>query len=158
HRAEVVHARRKRWTRRSPACRVIDTGELVGIERVDVASGVALEIDALVARHGLERRELVFELRGGARVFVLAGREWRELRRAWWAAVRLDEHGIAVARPLCLARAPRTWAAFELSTGAQPCAGERLDPRRLRELGRLCAQLADRGLWPLADTAHPIWF
>lgn len=157
HRAEVVFARRKRWARASPACRLVVDGVSEHVERTEVHAGLAREIDALVQRHAVARGELVFELGSRQRVIVLVGRTARDVRRAWFAAVRLEEHGIAVARPLCWSRAPREWAAFELPRSAEPRALT-LDRRRLRELGRLCARLADRGLRPRADTAHPIWF
>jgi hypothetical protein len=159
-RAEVVRRRRARWLRDGTAVRAIAGGALDGFERLDAAHESASQLDQLARNAGARRQEVVCDLRDGTRALLVTGRSARDLRAIWCTAARLLEHRIAAAQPLCIALGARKWAAFELPRGAKPCNGvaDLLARRRSAfELGILCAQLADRGLRPLAGAQHSIW-
>lgn len=158
-RIAVVDARRARWTRDGRACRLARDGDSDLIERAELPRGVALEIERARARPGAPAWQVVRLDASGADALVLGGASWRDVRGAWLASARLDEHQIAVARPLAAARGPHPFAAFELPAGARPATVEALGARRaaFASLGELFALLFDRGVWPVASAAPILW-
>jgi KDO2-lipid IV(A) lauroyltransferase len=150
-RREVVRGRARRFLREGGAVRALARGPLEGFERRDASEWILAELARAVERSCWSAREdrRDVELRSGAHALVIAGRPARHVRAAWAAAARLDEHRLAVARPLALATAPRPFAAFELPRDARPlaAAGEKDRAHVARALGFLLGSLADRGLW-----------
>lgn len=143
-RRATVERRRLRWTRASSSCRVcpadgalvwcrreLDDGLLSAVRARAGALAPSESIIAAQARHG--------ELR------VLRDGTWRELAPIWYAAARLEEHGLAAARPFAACTRPRPWIALELPRGARALAPGRLGDRA-GAWGALAGAFWQRGL------------
>lgn len=162
----VVRHRRARWLRSGTACATVRE-PFRGLARRGAAIELVRELarEAL-ARDGAPRAELATvrapsgsaELAGD--VFLLVtGLARAELLASWTAAARLEEHGLAAARPVAISVEPRPWIALALPGGSCACVEpSRIRSRRaLRSLGRLCARLADRGVAPTPSAWPLLW-
>jgi hypothetical protein len=153
-RCATVERRRLRWTRPGSAVREVALAGGDGFERADGPPDVARALEAALERSGsaAARQVLACPAAPARRVLVLRG-PWRTVRAVWYAAARLEEHHLPAARPLALARAARSWAAFALpGEGHLLQDWGALGERGLRALSALVAQLHDRGL-ALEDVA-----
>jgi tRNA A-37 threonylcarbamoyl transferase component Bud32 len=165
-RRSVVLRRSTRWLRRSSDCARIPDKEGVAFQRAELPSGFARGIqDGLAsapsparARAACISVELPFQAIGFPRALVLTGAPLAVVRGTWLNMVRLEEHAIPGARPLCFFRGRSPWAAFELLPGERLCS-ELAPPVQLqiaeRSLPALSAALLDRLLAiPALGAAH----
>ncbi len=142
-----VERRRARWLRASSSCRAVERNWR-GFERADAREPA--EFDALAPASSLASDP-------GA--LVLEGLQPREARELWCAAARLAEHGLPALRPRAFSQRPRVWLWLEAAEPGRACRApaDVRGARALHSLGRLCAQLADRGLRVVAGRWPVLW-
>jgi hypothetical protein len=158
-RCATVEKRRLRWTRPGSAVRAVSLAGGDGFERADGPPDVARSLEAALERSGsgAARQVLACPAAPARRVLVLRG-PWRAVGAAWYAAARLEEHHLPAARPLAVARASRSWAAFALpGDGHLLQDWSALGERGLLALRALAAQLCDRGLALEGVTPEHLW-
>jgi len=136
-RRDVVRDRRLRWTREGTACRAVDGLHAFATHAVSDTLFASLRgLDAGLHAHPDDPAR---------RVLVVAG-DADAVRRGWYAAARLHEHGLPGGVPLAVELGERAWFALELPDATEPATLERA--RADGSLERLAGALRDRGVAP----------
>ena len=110
HRVAVVRKRRARWTRHGTACVAVDE-RFRGFVRRGIAPEAAGELD----RAARERPPGLGCAASESGELLVTGLSERDCKRAWLAAARLEEHGLACSAPIAISFEPRPLIALRLA-------------------------------------------
>lgn len=159
HHRYRVHRREVRWTRESGACTAYQAGPVSGW----ISRAVPVEEHALLQDLALfefdRSAELLangFELletqRDNERWLVIKSQDEALLREAWYAAVRLRDHGLRAPSPTLFVETPEPRMLLRIEETASN-RHETANSTCLQEVMQLLGGLHDRGL-ALADLTH----